>query len=82
MRDRLSANDQPVVGQTVQMFADGVGMLMKQSRQRSDCAGRGLVDQNVQNGRPGSREVGPTAVHACRWRGSIPRSCTGVRRRS
>ena len=82
MRCCPSANNQPVVGQAVQMFADGVGMLTKQSRQRSDRARLRLVDQNVEDGRPGGREAGSTPVHLCRRRGSIPRSWAGVRCRS
>ena len=82
MRCCPSANNQTVVGQAVQMFADGVGVLTKQSRQRSDRARLRLVDQNVEDGRPGGREAGSTPVHLCRRRGSIPRSWAGVRCRS
>jgi len=47
------ANDQPGIRQTVQMFANRVRVLTCQPRESRHCAGLRLVDQNIQDARPG-----------------------------
>jgi len=46
-------NDQPGIRETVQMFANRVRVLTCQPRESRHCAGLRLVDQNIQDARPG-----------------------------
>jgi hypothetical protein len=51
--NRLGPDDQTAVRQSVQVFANRIGMLTNLRRQGRDGAGLGLVDQSIQDGRLG-----------------------------
>jgi hypothetical protein len=48
-------------------------MLTGQRRERRHRAGLGLVDQNVQDARPGGREMGPATAHVPGWQRPVAR---------